>query len=82
MRKHFKSRFLGFNVPQRNEAVTTDTIFSDTPAFDSGVMMAQLFVGKDTLVSDVYPIQSSKQFVNTLEDNIRFREAMSKLISD
>ena len=32
MRKHFKSRFLGFNVPQRNEAVTTDTIFSDTPA--------------------------------------------------
>ena len=45
-------------------------------------MMAQIFVGKDTLVSDVYPIQSSKQFVNTLEDNMRFSEAMSKLISD
>ena len=48
----------------------TDTIFSDTPAVDSGVTMAQIFVGKDSLVSDVYPMQSSKQFVNTLEDNI------------
>ena len=44
--------------------------------------MAQIFIGKDSLVSDVYPMQSSKQFVNTLEDNIRFRGAMSKLISD
>ena len=38
--------------------------------------MAQVFVGKDSLVSDVYPMNFSKQFVN-----IRFR-AMSKLISD
>ena len=30
----------------------------------------------------MYPIHSSKQFVNTLEDNIRLMEAMSKLISD
>ena len=44
--------------------------------------MAQIFIGKDFLVSDVYPIHSSKQFVNTLEDNIRFRGGMSKLISD
>ena len=27
-------------------------------------------------------MQTSMQFVNTLEDNIRFRGAMSKLISD
>ena len=57
-------------------------IFSDTPAIDSGVTMAQIFIGKDSLVSDVYPMHYSKQFVNTLEDNIRFRGAMSKLISD
>ena len=44
--------------------------------------MAQRFVRKDTLVSDVYPMQFSKQFVYTLEDNIQFRGAMSKLISD
>ena len=82
MRKHFKSRFPAFNIPHRNEAVATDTMFSDTPAIDSGVTMAQIFVGKDSLVSDVYPMHSSKQFVNALEDNIWFRGAMSILISD
>ena len=41
-----------------------------------------IFVGKRTLVTDVYPLKSQKQFVNTLEDNIRFRGAMTKLISD
>ena len=44
--------------------------------------MAQIVVGKRTLVTDVYPLKSQKQFVNTLEDNIRFRESMTKLISD
>ena len=82
MRKSFKSRFPAFNIPCRNEAVATDTIFSDTPAIDSDATIAQIFVGKDSLVSDVYPIHSSKQFVNTLEDNIGFRGPMSKLISD
>ena len=82
MRKHFKSRFPAFNIARRSEEVATDTIFSDTPAIDSGVTMAQIFVGKRTLVTDVYPLKSQKQFVNTLEDNIRFRGAMTKLISD
>ena len=49
---------------------------------DSGVTMSHLLVGKTTLVSDEYPLKSTKQFINTLEDNIRFRGAMSKLISD
>ena len=44
--------------------------------------MAQGFVGKRTLVTDVYPLKSQKQFVHLLEDNIRFRGAMTKLISD
>ena len=59
-----------------------DTIFSDTPVIDSGVTMTQSVVGKDSLVPDVYPMHSLKQFVNTMEDTIRFRGAMSKLISD
>ena len=82
MRKHFKSRFPAFNIPRGSEEVATDTIFSDTPAIDCGVTMAQSVVGKRTLVTDVYPLKSQKQFVNTLEDNIRFRGAMTKLISD
>ena len=41
-----------------------------------------MFVGRDTLVADAYPMKSGKQFVNTLEDNIRRQGAMDKLLSD
>ncbi|KAL7575165.1 hypothetical protein ACA910_018657 [Epithemia clementina (nom. ined.)] len=50
MRKHIKSCFPALNVHRCQEPVATDTIFSDTPAVDSGVTKAQLFVGKDTAV--------------------------------
>ena len=60
MRKHFKSIFPAFNIPRRSEEVATDTIFSDTPAIDSGVTMAQIGVGKRTLVADVHPLKSQK----------------------
>ena len=42
----------------------------------------RFLVCKRTLVTDVYPLKFQKQFVNTIEDNIRFRGAMTKLISD
>ena len=82
MRKHLKSRNPALNIPRRHEAVATDTVYSDTSAVDSGVKQAQLFVGKEYLVSDIYPMRSGKQFINTLEDNIRRCGAMDKLISD
>ena len=71
MEKHLKSRNPAFNIPRRHEALATDTVFSDTPAVDSGVKQAQVFVGRDTLVADAYPMKNGKQFVNTLQDNIR-----------
>ena len=58
------------------------TVYSDTPADDSGVKQAQYFVDKESLVSDIYPMRSGTQFVNTLEDNIHRHGAMDKLISD
>ena len=79
MKRHLKSRNPALNVPRRHKAVT---VYSDTPAIDSGFKMAQLFVRKESLVSDIYPMRSGKQFVNTLEDNIHRRGAMDKLISD
>ena len=82
IRQHWKSRFPACNVRRRNEAVATDTVFSDTPAVDSGVTAAQIFIGRSSLVADVYGIKTDKEFVNTLEDNIRERGAMDKLISD
>ena len=82
LKKHFKSRNPVFNIPRRNEPVATDTIFSDTPAINDGSTMAQFFVGRDTLVCDAYGIKSQNQFINTLYDNIRFRGAMTTLITD
>ena len=82
IKKHFKSRNPVFNIPRCSEAVATDTIFSDTPAVDDGLTMAQFFWGRDTLVCDAYGIKSTKQFINTLSDNIRKRGAMDTLISD
>ena len=82
IKKHFKSRNPVFNIPRCSEAVATDTIFSDTPAVDDGSTMAQFFCGQDTLVCDAYGIKSTKQFINTLSDNIRKRGAMDTLISD
>ena len=82
IKKHFKSRNPVFNIPRCSEAVATDTFFSDTPAVDDGSTMAQFFCGRDTLVCDAYGIKSTKQFINTLSDNIRKRGAMDTLISD
>ena len=82
IKKHFKSRNPVFSIPRCSEAVATDTIFSDTPAVDDGSTMAQFFCGHDTLVCDAYGIKSTKQFINTLSDNIRKWGAMDTLISD
>ena len=82
IKKHFKSRNPVFNIPRCSEAVATDIIFSDTPAVDDGSTMAQFFCGCDTLFCDAYGIKSTKQFINTLSDNIRKWGAMDTLISD
>ena len=82
MKKRYRSPFPACNVHRRSEPVATDTVYSDTPAIDSGETAAQFFVGTESLVCDVYPLQSDKQFVNVLQENIRRRGAMTKLISD
>ena len=82
LKKRYSSPNPALNVHRRDENVATDTVFADTPAVDCGVTSAQFFVGCESLVCDIYPMKSSKQFVNTLEDNIRERGAMNKLISD
>jgi hypothetical protein len=76
LKKNWRSRFPACNVKRRNEPVATDTVFSDTPAVDSGVTAAQISIGRESLVADVYRLKTDKAFVNTIEDNIREREAM------
>jgi hypothetical protein len=81
--KHvYKTPFTACSVQRRNEAVATDTVYADVPAIDCGHTSAQIFVGRDPLVTDIVGMSTDKQFVNTLEDNIRYQGAMDKLISD
>jgi len=44
--------------------------------------MAQLFIGRKSLILDTHGVKTDAAFVNTLEDNIRLHGAMDKLISD
>jgi hypothetical protein len=67
LKKQYKSPFPESPFPALNvkcraddEPVATDTVFSDTPAIDSGERCAQIFVGTETLVTDVYGITSNK----------------------
>src|SRR5687768_11416230 len=82
LKKRYKSPFPACNVIRRDEPVATDTVYADTPAIGNGATTAQFFVGTKSLVCDVYPMKTDKQFVNVLLDNIRRRGAMTKLISN
>ena len=60
-----------FNVLRRHEPVATDTVFAETPAIGTnGATHMQFFVGRKSLVIDVYVIHTSSEFKNTLEDVI------------
>jgi hypothetical protein len=84
MYKTFQSPFPAMNVLHHNKAVATDTIHSEVPAIDSsGVIHAQIFVGRDSFVVNIYGMKNENQFVNSLlEEVIRKQGAMNKLISD
>jgi len=41
--------------------VAMDTIYSNTLAVDSGAIIAQVFVGMESLVTDVYAINNNNQ---------------------
>ena len=82
LKQTYRTPFPACNVQRRNEAVATDTIFSSTPAIDNGSKLAQIYIGRESLITDIYPIRNEKQFVSTLQDNIRKRGAMNTLISD
>ena len=57
-------------------------MYSNIPDACYGSTFSQIFVGTKTLVTDVYGMKTVKKFVNTLEDNIRKRGAIDKLISE
>ena len=82
MRRHLKCRNPALNVPRRHKLVVQILSFQIHLQWTVVSNKHKDFVGRDPLVADVYPMKSGKQFVNTLEDNIRRRGAMDKLLSD
>jgi len=80
LKKQYKSPFPALNAHWRDELVATNTINSDTPAVDSRATIAQVFIGVDSLVTDVYAIKTNQQFINTLEDQIQTWGAPTKLV--
>ena len=82
MKKKYRSLFPAVNVKCRSEPAATDTFYCYAPAIDDGSKCDQDFVGAKTILTDGYGMKYDKQFVNSLEDNIRQRVAMDKLTSD
>ena len=82
LKRFFKSPNPALNVHRRNESVATDIIYADEPAIDNGSTSAVIFYGCTSTVTDVHGVKTDKEFVNTLEDNIRQRGAPNKLLSD
>ena len=71
------------NVLRRNEPVATDTIFAEVPAIcTNGQTMAQLYIGRKSLLAVAYGMSNESQMVNTLEDHIMEFGAMDILLSD
>jgi len=76
-RMHFKTRFPAANVDRLNDAVATDTFFSDTPAVNDGipghggVTMAQIFCARNTQLGLAVPMQSEKDMPDTFREWIR-----------
>jgi hypothetical protein len=88
MQKHFKSSYPAYNVHRWNESMAADTFFCDTPAHDDGILghvgstMAQLYVGKTSSKTAVYPMRLESDMFKTLEDLIRSHGAPNSLFSD
>jgi hypothetical protein len=82
LKKAFKSPSPALKVFCLQEDVACDIIYSDVPAIYDGSTAADIFVGVNTQVTDVYGIKADKQYVNMLEDNTIQHGAPLKLISD
>ena len=73
-RKHLKSRAPQLNVPRLAETYATDTGFASETAL-GGINCFQLFVGKSSLRTAVFGMQSEDQGPEALEDFIRDKGA-------
>ena len=76
-----RSHFPAANGPRRHELVAGDTVFFDLEAW-GGARCCQFFIGRRSYYMSVWPMRTDGDFVNALEDEIRFRGAMEILFTD
>jgi hypothetical protein len=70
LHRMFKSPNSSENLKRRDQADSTNQIFSDTPAINGGEKSAHLFVGKKSKLTDAYKSKdsSSAEFLKCLQD--------------
>ena len=61
--------------------MASDTVFADTVAW-GGWKAAQVFVGRLSQYIGIHGCKTDKDFCRTLEDEIRKRGAMDKIVTD
>ena len=81
MRQHFKARNHALFVRRLRETVATNTFFSSETGLN-GEMCAQLYVGKKSKLTDVFPMSSKSHMPETLQDFIRKWGVPDALLSD
>jgi hypothetical protein len=84
LHKMFKSPNPSANLKRRDEADSTDQIFSDTPAINGGVKSAHIFVGKKMKLTNAYKSKdsSSAELLKCLQDRVRYRGCPTGLEAD
>ena len=84
LQKRFKSPNPLLNLHRQNESNATDQIFSDTPAMDGGETSAHIFVGQDSKITNIYKAKdnSGQEFLGAMQDRVRNRGILTKLIAD
>ena len=81
LKKPLKSSYPACDVQQRQEPIVIDTVYSDTPAIDNSFKLAQIFIGTESLVTNIFRWKQKEHF-NTLQDIIKTHDAPTKLIRD
>jgi hypothetical protein len=81
IRRHYRSHYPANNVNRCSEAVASDTFFFDIDAW-GGWKCCQFFIGRRSLFMSIHGMRTDGEFVNALEDEIRKRGAMEKIITD
>jgi hypothetical protein len=79
LKKHYKSPFPSLNLKRCNLA--TDTVYSNTPAIDGGETCAWVFLGTDTLVTDVYGMKMLMGFIYGMKMTMGFFAALKQFVN-